>query len=304
MEHPTKEVQSAYLRFFEELKDFAQEYRRALTVAQVDTKKYGISADALIAFQQKVDYFTSDWNTSFQNPTALFDDTFLGQKYEDGVEGLFDALKDTIFEFSNKYKELLDELCLQGGVYGKYNDKYTKVVGPKIKTVFMSQFFNEWLFNRFNDVPKPLAALTFGERSVPARYKEIANRCYDMNVGKDFFDNVKFSYNDSVKLPQFATVKSAVKEDFAVKNNVQNAMLELFNCNDPEVRQWAEDFAVYMYYVSAGSDSNAGGSVKTTVYDILPPQSLGNITTNIGGEDYTFNEFVEQYMMDPNQKPE
>lgn len=303
MEHPTPEIQRAYLDFFVELKEFAQDYRQALTVAQVDTKKYGISADALIAFQQKVNAFASDWNTSFANPKALFDDTFLGQKYEDGVKGIFDALNSTIFEFTDKYRSIIDQLCLQTGRYGMYNEDFVKIIGPKVKAAFMNQFFNEYLFNRFAST-KPLAALTFGEQSVPARYKAISQKCRDNNIGVEFFNNVTCNYTDKLNIPQFMTVTSAVKEDFAVKNNVQNAMLELFESDDPEVRQWAQDFAVYMYYITAGSDANAGGAVKTTVYDILPPTALANLKFTDGENSMTFNQFVEEYMMNPAFNPD
>lgn len=54
-------------------------------------------------------------------------------------------------------------------------------------------------------------------------------------------------------------VTQQFKEDSDVKNNVQLALSELFNSTDPEIKQWAEDFAVYMFYVSGGTDSNAGG---------------------------------------------
>lgn len=303
MEHPTPEIQRAYLDFFVELKEFAQDYRQALTVAQVDTKKYGISADELIAFQQKVNAFTSDWNISFMNPKALFDDTFLGQKYEDGVKGLFDALNDTIFEFTDKYRSIIDQLCLQTGRYGMYNEDFVKTVGPKVKAAFMNQFFNEYLFNRFASA-KPLATLTFGEQSVPARYKAISQKCRDNNIGVDFFNNVTCNYTDKLNIPQFMTVTAAVKEDFAVKNNVQNAMLELFESDDPEIRQWAQDFAVYMYYITAGSDANAGGAVKTTVYDILPPTALANLKFDDGEKSMTLNQFVEDYMMNPAFNPD
>lgn len=80
-------------------------------------------------------------------------------------------------------------------------------------------------------------------------------------------------------------VTQQFKEDSDVKNNVQLALSELFNSTDPEIKQWAEDFAVYMFYVSSGTDSNAGGIVRTTVYDIIPPQYLANLRA--GGK--TFN---------------
>jgi hypothetical protein len=69
---------------------------------------------------------------------------------------------------------------------------------------------------------------------------------------------------------------------------------ELFNSTDPEIKQWAEDFAVYMFYVSGGTDSNAGGIVRTTIYDIIPPQYLANLKA--GGK--TFNQYIAENVMD------
>ena len=144
-------------------------------------------------------------------------------------------------------------------------------------------FFNQYIIERFGG--KALAKLTYGENSVPGRYEAIKRKALRRGEGIDLFNAVKYNKLGDVKVPQFMLVTQQFKEDSDVKNNVQLALSELFNSTDPEIKQWAEDFAVYMFYVSGGTDSNAGGIVRTTVYDIIPPQYLANLRA--GGK--TFN---------------
>ena len=70
-------------------------------------------------------------------------------------------------------------------------------------------------------------------------------------------------------------------------------MSEMFNSDDPVVRQWMNDFAVYNFYITAGTDTNAGGLLKTSVFDILPPQHLAKLSTTSG----TYNEYVTHRLM-------
>lgn len=301
IKHPTEEGQIAYLSMFLQIKELAGYYRQALTVAQVDTKKYGISADELIAFQQKVDAYKSDYDFAFQNPEVLFDNTWLGVKYELGVKGLFNALNSVIFEFSDKFKDICDELCTSRSLYGKNNKDFLKRVSPKIKTVFMNNFFNNYLFQRFG-TNAPLLKLTSGEDSVPGRFAKIRKKCLKLGVGIEFFNNVKCSFQN-VRLPQFMLVSNAVKDNPLVKNNVQSAISEMIESGDPEIKQWVQDMMVYMYYLSGGTDANGGGRIKTTLYDILPPQHFGNLSVKTTSGDMTFNDYVEQYMMNPTAMP-
>ena len=97
-------------------------------------------------------------------------------------------------------------------------------------------------------------------------------------------------------------VDQRVKNNNIIRSNVQNALIELFQSNNAEVRQWANDLAVYMYYISGGSDANAGGRIKTTLYDLIPPQYFGNIGVNTAKGVTTLNEYVETNMMDPNYR--
>ena len=302
IENPSPRMQQAYLKLFLEIKNIAQFYRQGLTCAQVDTKKYGISAPEMISFIQKYQMFNSDWNYAFSNPTVLFDNTWLGAKYDLGVEGLFDALSNVIFEFSDKFREIVDDVSEAYGIYGQYNSEQLKVIANKVKTVYMNNFFNNYLKQRYPNVSHPLFSLVSGEGSVPQRFKHIQELCMDEGIGSSFFSFVKCNYVDSHKLPQFMIVDQRVKNNNIIRSNVQNALIELFQSNNAEVRQWANDLAVYMYYISGGSDANAGGRIKTTLYDLIPPQYFGNIGVNTANGVMALNEYVETYMMDSNYR--
>lgn len=286
--------QLKYLNTFLRLRDIANEYSNGIQCVQIDTERYGINADEIIAFDQKVDKFTSPYNVTFENPRSLFDNTFLGEKYTQGVQGLFEAFNGVLFEFSHFYKDIADQLSNEYGVYG-YSKEFLKRVGPRIKAVAMLPFFNQYLINRFGD-KYPLQHLVMGADSIFARYQKIKDKCLLTGEGIELFNNVRYNGVFNIKQPQFFMVDNKVKNDIYLKGNVQAAIEELFESNDPEVRKWAEDFIVYMFYVTAGSDSNAGGMVKTSVYDLIPPQCLANITSNFGNGGITLNQYMENIM--------
>lgn len=283
--------QLTYASMFRQLYELAKEYHNAISNAQIDTKKYGVNINQLLSFIQGVNQFNSEYNIAFSNPRDMYDNTFLGAKYTKGVMGIFDTFSKLLPEFSKVYIDAANELSKERGLYGRQSKEFLRVVGPKIKTVLYLPFFNQYIIERFGG--KALAKLTYGENSVPGRYEAIKRKALRRGEGIDLFNAVKYNKLGDVKVPQFMLVTQQFKEDSDVKNNVQLALSELFNSTDPEIKQWAEDFAVYMFYVSGGTDSNAGGIVRTTVYDIIPPQYLANLRA--GGK--TFNQYIAENVM-------
>lgn len=296
---PTKEYylqQIRYLNTFKLFKNLAQGYRDAITVAQIDTKKYGISANDVISFMQSLNQYTSQYNSTFINPDVIFNNTFLGEKYQKAIVELFDTFSNTILEFSPVYKNAMDTLAKQYGKYGRFSKNFLKRVGPKIKTVMFLPFFNQYLIENFKSM-KPLFALTAGKDSVPARFNRIKAKALSRNEGVALFDVLRYNSQEVSLTPQFMFVDNSIKDDEFIRSNVQASMSELFNSDDAEIRQWANDFAVYMFYITGGSDANAGGLIKTSVYDLIPPQHLANITIGEGQNQMTFNQYVTNMVM-------
>lgn len=281
------EMQLKYLNTFLFLKDLAQGYRDAIRCAQIDTKKYGITVDDLISFIQAKQQFTSEYNLTFSNPQELFDNTFLGEKYNKGLEQLFNTFGDVLLEFSPIYVNTANKLSKQYSKYGRYSKKFLKVVGPKIKAVIFSKFFNQYLVEHYNST-KPLRNLVEGINSVPGRFSDIKRKCMQTGEGYSLFEVLKLQTLTPNK-PGFFYVDRVVNDDAFVKSNVQAAISEMFNSEDEEIRQWISDFAVYMFYLTGANDANAGGLTKTTLYDLLPPQHIANIKAG----DLTFNEFIQ-----------
>lgn len=287
-------LQLRYLNTFLKFRELANQYNEAIRCAQIDTEKFGISADEMIAFDQKVDKFISPYNIAFENPTVLFDNTFLGLKYEYAVREMFETFQSTIFEFSEAYKNIADQLSKLYGVYGRSKD-FLKRVGPRIKAVVMMPFFRHYLQDRYPQSNYPLWKLVTGPDSLFSKYTDIKNKCLLSGEGVEFFNNVKYNSVFDGNSPQFFIIDPKLKDDVYLKSNFQASIEEMFDSNDPEIRQWIKDFMVYMFFVTAGSDSNAGGIIKTSVYDIVPPQCLASLS--IAGEgSMTFNEYMSNIM--------
>ena len=281
--------QLRYLQTFEYLYNAASYYSDMINTAQIDTKKYGKSSDEIISFMQRVEQAHSPFNTVFENPSDVFDKTFLGTKWNQGVMMLMQAFDSTIFEFSTAYQNAANELSRQYGKYGRYSKEFMHRVGPRLRSVFHAPFFNQYLKERFPNNAKPLTKLFIGSTSVAARYEHIRNLAYQSGIGIDFFDLVKYNPVSKETLPQFFRISDDIKSDKNIENQLQASMSELFQSSNPEIRQWMNDFAVMMFYQTGGTDTNAGGIIKTTVYDIIPPQHLANIRTEAHG---TYNDYV------------
>lgn len=281
--------QLRYLQTFEYLYNAASYYSDMINTAQIDTKKYGKSSDEIISFMQRVEQAHSPFNTVFENPSDVFDKTFLGTKWNQGVMMLMQAFDSTIFEFSTAYQNAANELSRQYGKYGRYSKEFMHRVGPRLRSVFHAPFFNQYLKERFPNNAKPLTKLFVGSTSVAARYEHIRNLAYQSGIGIDFFDLVKYNPMSKETLPQFFRISDDIKSDKNIENQLQASMSELFQSSNPEIRQWMNDFAVMMFYQTGGTDTNAGGIIKTTVYDIIPPQHLANIRTEMHG---TYNDYV------------
>lgn len=281
--------QLRYLDVFEHIYNSANYYSDMINTSQIDTKKYGKSSDEIISFAQSVMQAHSPFNTVFENPSDVFDKTFLGTKWENGVMMLMEAFDSTIFEFSKVYQNACDTLCKQYGKYGRYSKEFMHRVGPRLRSVFHAPFFNQYLLERFPNNTAPLKKLFIGPDSVTARYDAVRNMCYEDGIGIDFFELVTYNPVGKDVIPQFFKISDDVKSDQNIKNQLQASMSEIFNSSRPEVRQWMNDFAVMMFYQTGGTDTNAGGIIKTTAYDIIPPQHLGSITTKAYG---TYNDFA------------
>lgn len=283
--------QIRYINTFRYIKDLAQNYRDALSGAQIDTAKYGITANEILSFIQSHDNFVSDYNVAFENPNALFDDTFLGSKYELGVQGMFNAFNGVIFEFAPVHKNNLDKLSHQMGVYGRFSKNFTRRIGVRLKTVMLQGFFNGWLKQRFPGTDTPLKSLLIGEQSVLARYANIKAKAFVTGEGEALFDVIN-NIMQFGKAPSFMQIKTIIRENPYMKNNVQLAWSELLESADEDIRQWAEDLMVYMFYITGGTDSNASSAIKTTLFDLVPPQYLANL--RIG--DFSYNQYVSEIM--------
>lgn len=281
--------QLRYLQTFEYLYNAASYYSDMINTAQIDTKKYGKSSDEIISFMQRVEQAHSPFNTVFENPSDVFDKTFLGTKWNQGVMMLMQAFDSTIFEFSTAYQNAANELSRQYGKYGRYSKEFMHRVGPRLRSVFHAPFFNQYLKERFPNNAKPLTKLFVGSTSVAARYEHIRNLAYQSGIGIDFFDLVKYNPMSKETLPQFFRISDDIKSDKNIENQLQASMSELFQSSNSEISKWMNDFAVMMFYQTGGTDTNAGGIIKTTVYDIIPPQHLANIRTEVHG---TYNDYV------------
>lgn len=289
--------QMSYLNLFRYLKDVADEYHTALSCAQVDTKKYGLNAAEIISFIQTHDQFLSE-SKFFENPEVLFTNTFLNEKYIQGVEGMFNVFGDTIFEFSKVTKEIADTLAIKENKYGKFSKDFLKRAVPRIKSVMLLPFFNQYLHERFPDSERPLAEMVLGENGVLARFNKIKMKALMSNMGTTLFTNnlLTMNFNPNNKgIPQFVLISNILRDNPYLKSNIQMDLNELFNSDDKEIRQWAQDFAVYMFYLTGGTDANAGGNIRTTLYDLMPPQHLANLEITMGdGTKQTLNEYTEQ----------
>lgn len=292
-----EQMQDHYKLAYRYFKRVAQQYRQAVTVAQVDTKKYGKNIAELTAFLQNVEDYRSVYNLLFINPENLFEQTFLKEKLE-GVSNALNLFEDIFLENSRLFREAADILSTIFNKRGSYGKKFMTRIYPKMKQVLFKGFFDRYVYNRFysdeND-GLPLYELFISEKnSVVSRYDKIKRLCEQEGIGYDFFYlvthapiNKKFK-----KLPKFFNVSKQVHSDPMIKAALTDSITELFESSNPEVRQWITDVVAMQFYMTGGTDTSFGGAIKATFYDALPLEKLANIETVFNGKVVRFNDYV------------
>lgn len=284
-------LQCRYIQSFLEMKQVGEEYRKSLTVAQIDTGKYGISASDVINFMQTYNVFNSEYNIAFKNPNDLFTNTFLGVKYEYGVKALFDMFQNAILEFSSGYVRTLNNIAMAYGIYGPYGKLQLKRINQRLRTTLLGNFFIGYVAENTKNYNNPLYDILAGENTVVDRYSRIKEIASYSDEGKALFDVLRPTLKKTGS-PKFFNIDSSVIDNPAIKSNVTQAWKELYDSSNSELSKFAKDLAVYMFFVSGGSDNNAGGLTKTTIFDLIPPTLLSNISVN----GMTYNKYVSDIL--------
>lgn len=294
------EAQEHYVKAYAYIKQVAQRYRQAVTVAQVDTKKYGKNSTELMAFLQNVDDFNSIYNLIFESPYNLFEQSFLKEKLN-SVRKAMDMFGSIFLENSQTFKDACDKLCTVFNKRGQYSKQFLRRAVPKLKQAVLKGFFDQYVINEFANADgsinmSPLYTLFCDkQKSVIARYERIEQLCMHEGIGVDFFDMVKHApIRKNSNQPMFFIVNNMVTNDPVVKQAVTDSIAELFHSSNPEVRKWITDVAVMQFYQTGGTDSSFGTSVRTTFYDALPIRELANIEANVDGQKITLNDYISQ----------
>lgn len=283
--------QLRYINTFLYMKQIGEDYRRAINAAQIDTGKYGITANDIINFMQTHDQFVSEYNTSFMNPGDLFDKTFLGQKYDKGVAALFDIFGNVIIDFSSGYVKTINNVSKSLGIYGAYGKEQMKRIGSRIKTALQANFFVALIREQYLNSSKPLYEIVSGANTVVDRYNSVKERAAITGEGKALFDVLR-PVRKSTGSPKFFNIDSSVTDDANIKSNVTQAWRELYESDDQILSDYAKDLAIYMFFVSGGADNNIGGLTKTSIYDLVPPTLIANLSV----QNMTYNQYIEGQM--------
>lgn len=294
------EAQEHYIKAYAYLKSIAQRYRQAITVAQVDTKKYGKNSTELMGFLQNVDDFNSVYNLMFESPYNLFEQSFLKEKLN-SVRTAMDMFGNIFLENSQTFKQASDKLCTTFNKKGQFSKQFLRRAVPKLKQVVLKGFFDQYVINEFANPDgtintKPLYTLFCDkQRSVIARYDRIEQLCMQEGIGVDFFDMIKHApIRKKSNAPMFFIVNNMVTNDPVVKQAVTDSIAEMFHSSNPEVRKWITDAAVMQFYQTGGTDASFGTAVRTTFYDALPIRELANIEAYVDGSKITLNEYIAQ----------
>lgn len=283
--------QLRYINAFNYMKQVGEDYRKALAAAQIDTGKYGISANDIINFMQSHDQFLSEYNVNFMHPELLFDETFLGSKYENGVAALFKIFSTTLLEFSPAYVNTINNVSKQLGIYGPYGKQQMKRFGQRLKTAIQSNFFVGLIRQKYPNTATPLYDIIAGANTVVDQYSSVKERASYTGEGQALFDVLKPALVRTGS-PKFFNVDSSVTDDPIVKSNVTQAWRELYESSDETLSNFAKDLSIYMFFISGGADNNVGGLTKTSIFESTPPTLLANL--NVGGT--TYNQYTTQLM--------
>lgn len=300
------------LRAYIDLSADAQVLSDLVQRSQIDTKKYGNNLSQLQNFYNSYSTFIEDYNKKFtamkdgvmqENGLDIyFKDTFLDQKLKSAITLTNGILKNQVLPATDGFKEIFTSILqdIRGGNYDpintgrstlhRYNatsDKeYIRNISNKIESIVRARV----IASNTSLLPtdEQINSMLFGKESIAHQLNNIKNyiRQHKDDVSlMTFTDENGNITNDLLNYLQAITSRnkqnisylqlatSSMNNSRHYEDRLRSAFYDLLHCEDPNVRQFAENLVKYAFLTS---------------YDNRTPNSFFNLVPQSYREDSNY----------------
>ena len=300
------------LRAYIDLSADAQVLSDLVQRSQIDTKKYGNSLSQLQNFYNSYSTFIEDYNKKFtamkdgvmqeNGLDVYFKDTFLDQKLKSAITLTNSILKNQVLPATDGFKEIFTSILqdIRGGNYDpintgrstlhRYNStsdkEYIRNISNKIESIVRARV----IASNTSLLPtdEQINSMLFGKESIAHQLNNIKNyiRQHKDDVSlMTFTDENGNITNDLLNYLQAITSRnkqnisylqpatSSMNNSRHYEDRLRSAFYDLLHCEDPNVRQFAENLVKYAFLTS---------------YDNRTPNSFFNLVPQSYREDSNY----------------
>jgi hypothetical protein len=255
------------LASFLELSPVAEELSQLVKLSQIDTKKFGNNFIVQHAFETRLkhfivnsDFFERDMLTKF------FTQTILDKKFRNSVLLAKEMFNNTVFRANSHIHGIYDNIVASIDQLTNGDEMLSKGVANGIISTIKGEFFAKYTIdNNIKVYPMLYGDNTIAKRLIRLR-NDIINGKYPSLLTEDGrIDNALLNHIDgriggrvqyNFNAPDYVSVGVSSETDSYTKNQLKLAFNGLLNHEDPTVRKFAHDLAIYAFFVDGDNMSS------------------------------------------------
>lgn len=262
---PAKETAAWYyhqlriLQAYQELQPAAKALSKAVTLSQVDTKKFGNNFALQQNFLLKLLKFYKE-DRMFTDAISVIRDTFLKEKLIKGLITPRQNFGNILLRTNPLFEQFRNIIYTMLGSPEYLSQRTVNNVTRMMEASFKMSFFTKYavdnaidikgLLNGSNSVPKRL--VLFKQAIKAGYYPELLNS--DGTFSNTLLDNINAiaqATKEDLILPGFISFKPNKDEDHNLDDHIIRAWEDLLDSDHKEVRDFARDLAIYSMVTSA-----------------------------------------------------
>jgi len=282
------------LIMYSQISPFADALASNVGLAQIDTKKYGISFTSIELFKNKImEFATSGQGKFFTDPTSIVENSFLGTKLDLMLSAVRTISNGELFR--TRPGLLLNDLkgyFFNNGIKKMPSENVVKKHLNAIDSFLRSDFYNEYAKTHNIDIP----GMFFGRNSMAKRFMRIKemidldpklNRLKDNYIINSLSQAIGFDSNSA----DFINIKAISNSDQSINAKFKAYWSELLESDNEILKKFAEDLILYQYitsgdksgknFVKLSEDDRENNKIYEDIDRIMDPNFIFDIESSM-----------------------
>lgn len=269
-----KEVNGLYqqvisIRAYQDLSSDTEVLSNLVQLSQIDTKKFGNTLPLQLNFKRRLNRYIDNYQSRFyingadniEKPINYYlSSTFLKQKLDAGINTPRILLSGQVIEATKGYKTIFNAAC--DFFLGNSSDKNTVAELSKILTTSLRTKAVVNAVEDFNISDKKFLNMLRGPKSIAKRLTQIKNDlrkrndlpaiAFNGHIKNELLNYLQEYASDGTnqKYDRIVTADNALTNTATYENRLLSAYQDLLDCEDEDIRKFANRLGVYAYLTS------------------------------------------------------